>query len=481
MSLATHKLERYMLPVVLALALLAGVSLAVVARGLTRFVRRGQMRERIMILRVPFLGAAIVLLAIPWLRLAPWYGTYFNPLAGGGPRAAELFTVGTGLGLDQAAAYLNAKPGAEELNAPSYYHYVFQYYFDGQTQRFTAESWAGLPVTADYVVITRGQAQRDIYAPTLDFFLPREAEYAVRLNNFDYTWVYPVPRRVLSAPPPIQHPSDANFEGRVRLLGHDAIRTEEGLLVALYWRPVTSNHRELRVILRLVDGSGRVIVEQDDPPWSGSAAVLSWPDGLAVYDEHRLPLPAGLPDGEYRLVVVLEQRYDDGPARPLPLVEDGSTELDLGPVDVALLSEPPQRIADGVLGDVARLVGYDLQLPIEVAAGATLPLTLTWESKGVSEVDYTVFVHLTDAEGRPVAQSDSQPLRGAYPTSFWRVGERLQDPYLLEIPSDVPPGAYDLRVGMYVLETGERLPLLGMEGQVLGGSITLGRVTATPP
>ena len=61
------------------------------------------------------------------------------------------------------------------------------------------------------------------------------------------------------------------------------------------------------------------------------------------------------------------------------------------------------------------------------------------------------------------------------------MGERVQDPSLLEIPSGVSPGDYDLRVGMYILETGERLPLLGMEGQVLGDSITLGRVTVTLP
>jgi hypothetical protein len=150
-------------------------------------------------------------------------------------------------------------------------------------------------------------------------------------------------------------------------------------------------------------------------------------------------------------------------------------------VEIAALPEPPQRIADGNLGDMARLVGHDLLFPLGVTAGATLPLTLTWESQGATEVDYTVFVHLTAADGRPVAQLDSQPLQGAYPTSFWRPGERIQDPSLLEIPPEVPAGDYDLRVGIYLLETGERLPRFGTGGQVLGDSITLGRVTVTPP
>lgn len=473
MSLGGQKQGRYLLPMFPALVVLAATALVLCTNWLA------QARWRRVVLVV--LSILVFLLSLPWLRLAPHYSTYYNPLLGGAVNANRLIPVGGGEGLDVAAAYLNEKPGAENLLVSSFYFQVLDYYFRGRAQRPNVSSWAGLPETADYVVITNAQKKRNIYPATLNFFLRRQPEYTMRINGLEYGWIYPVPRRVLSAPPPIQYPSDANFEGRVRLLGHDAIRTTNELLVALYWRPVTSNHRDLRVNLRVVDRLGRVIVEQDDPPWAGNTAVLSWPDGLSVYDEHRLPLPAGLPDGDYRLELRLEQRYEDGAARALPLVEDGSTELDLGLVDVAPLPEPPQRIRGGNLGEVARLVGHDLLLPVEVTAGTTLPLTLTWESRRISEVDYTVFVHLTDAEGRPVAQSDSQPQQGAYPTSFWRMGERLQDPYLLEIPADVRPGEYDLRVGMYFLETGERLPLLGRDGRVLGDSISLGRVRLAMP
>jgi hypothetical protein len=473
MTLGGQKLGRYLLPMFPALVVLAAVALVA---GTSRLARARTRRAVLVVLSI-----LIIVLALPWLRLAPYYSTYYNPLLGGAAGANRLITVGGGEGLDVAAAYLNEKPAAQDLLVASFYFPVLDYYFQGSAQRPNVRSWAGLPVTADYVVITNAQRQRNIYTATLNFFGTRLPEETVRINGFEYAWIYSVPRRVLSAPPPIQYPSDANFEGRVRLLGHDAIRTEDGLLVALYWRPVTSNHRELRVILRVVDESGRVVVEQDDPPWAGNTTVLEGPDGLAVYDEHRLLLPGGLPPGDYRLGVSLEQRYDDGAARPLPLVADGSTELDLGPVDVADLPEPPQRVEVGNLGDVARLVGHDLMLPLEVTAGATLPLTLTWESLGVADADYTIFVHLAAGDGQPAAQLDSQPLQGAYPTSFWRAGERVRDPSLLEIPSGVPPGYYDLRVGMYILETGERLPLLGTEGQVLGDSITLGRVTVAQP
>jgi hypothetical protein len=143
--------------------------------------------------------------------------------------------------------------------------------------------------------------------------------------------------------------------------------------------------------------------------------------------------------------------------------------------------EPSQTVQEGNLGDVARLVGYDLPLPLQVKAGTTLPLVLTWECVGTFEADYTVFVHLVGDDRRPVAQADSQPLGGAYATTRWHVGERLADPYQLEIPPDLPAGEYELLVGMYLLSSGERLPVLSADGQVAGDSISLGRVEVEEP
>jgi hypothetical protein len=143
--------------------------------------------------------------------------------------------------------------------------------------------------------------------------------------------------------------------------------------------------------------------------------------------------------------------------------------------------EPAQLVAEGNLGNLARLVGYDPPPPLQAPLGTSLPLTLTWECLGIFDADYTVFIHLVGPDKRPLAQADSQPLSGAYPTTRWDVGERLADPYRLSIPVDLPPGDYDLLVGMYLLSTGQRLSLLRADGQVLGDSISLRKVTITKP
>jgi hypothetical protein len=70
--------------------------------------------------------------------------------------------------------------------------------------------------------------------------------------------------------------------------------------------------------------------------------------------------------------------------------------------------------------------------------------------------DYTVFVHLDGPLGL-VANDDSQPGRGVYPTSFWRRGDLVRHEFQLRIPPDAPPGAYVVRAGWYDLATGQRL------------------------
>lgn len=55
---------------------------------------------------------------------------------------------------------------------------------------------------------------------------------------------------------------------------------------------------------------------------------------------------------------------------------------------------------------------------------------------------------------------DSQPLEGDYPTSFWDIGEVIEDEHILTVNEDAPSGLCRLEVGMYELATGQRLPVL---------------------
>jgi len=95
------------------------------------------------------------------------------------------------------------------------------------------------------------------------------------------------------------------------------------------------------------------------------------------------------------------------------------------------------------------------------------------------EENYTAFVHLVDAEGNIVAQHDKQPLEGDWPTSAWQPGETVPDTYTLDIPEQTAAGTYQLRVGLYLLRDGRRLPVTGPRGRIVSDGIILDEITVT--
>jgi hypothetical protein len=66
-------------------------------------------------------------------------------------------------------------------------------------------------------------------------------------------------------------------------------------------------------------------------------------------------------------------------------------------------------------------------------------------------------VHLVNARGDKVAQSDHEPLAGTYPTNRWGAGEVVRDRFSLIIPADWQPETAWLWVGWYDPDSGERL------------------------
>ncbi len=121
-----------------------------------------------------------------------------------------------------------------------------------------------------------------------------------------------------------------------------------------------------------------------------------------------------------------------------------------------------------------RLLGYSIRSGFR--PGDNIHLTLFWQCLEKMDQDYTVFTHLVDDEGNIWGQKDNPPVDGFYPTIGWEAGEIVRDQYDIPISPDAPPGEYQLEVGMYLVETGERLPVFDGKGQILGDKISLGTV-----
>jgi hypothetical protein len=134
---------------------------------------------------------------------------------------------------------------------------------------------------------------------------------------------------------------------------------------------------------------------------------------------------------------------------------------------------------DVQLGDHVRLLGYTSSSD-SVSAGDALTVTLFWQSDGRVTEDDHVFVHLQDADGQMVAQSDGVPVQGTRPTWDWRDREVFQDEHTLVTDARLPDGAYTLSVGMYDYSTGVRLLAVGPTGERLSdGRIVLQDIQVT--
>ncbi len=178
---------------------------------------------------------------------------------------------------------------------------------------------------------------------------------------------------------------------------------------------------------RVVGRNGRIL--------SQAAAELSWGQGAVWETQFDLPIVA-----------------DAEPVRAIVQAGAAGEWRDVGVVKVAPLRpyqpRPPYPVSDANFAGKLALTGYELR--------PDGTITLYWQALADMTEDYTTFIHLLDGAGNLLAQADSQPQNGAYPTSIWDVGEIVGDVKQIEMSN---PAAARWRVGVYLLQTGERLPL----------------------
>ncbi len=176
----------------------------------------------------------------------------------------------------------------------------------------------------------------------------------------------------------------------------------------------------------------------------------------------------------YLIVHSLEQGFDrysweaDGRwqlARSLtlrPVYESGGDfAYEINSYGPALVTAPEtitdplwrERLPHPVEADFAGLISL---LAYEVLEGedGSLSLILYWRCLERMENDYTVFVHLLDAEGKIVAQGDSPPVQGHYPTTVWAVGEMVRDEHPLVGPPEAVARGVRFAVGWYSAQKG---------------------------
>ncbi len=125
------------------------------------------------------------------------------------------------------------------------------------------------------------------------------------------------------------------------------------------------------------------------------------------------------------------------------------------------------------------LRGYEVG-ETAVAPGSPIDIKLYWEVLNTPPGNFLLFVHVQDEVGM-VAQRDTHPGLGNFPSSLWRPGDRFVESLRLYLPETAyAPETATLRVGLYAPVEGYRLGITAVDGTGLGDALTLAEIAIAP-
>ena len=449
-TFAAKKFDRYLLPVIPALAVLAAIALA----------ENGERRSR------GLQALLLVLVIAQGLMLAtslPYLLSAYNPLAGGPLTAQYVLPLGWGEGVSAAGRWLAESPDAAEKKAVSGLAPSLAPFFPGTTL-FSETSASG---EADYLILTANSRQVDPQS------VARAAEelqkvHTIHFGLLDQAWIYhnPDAQPLVIEPQPLVDP--VSFGGQIQLLAADSQigPDNEVLLFTAQWRKELETPL-LRLDIRLRDEAGLL--------WSELEAELLnevyfppqfWRREEVPQVSYRLPLPAAMPPGKYFLDLSLIDANTDGRLVASTNGQAGGVVYEVGTVQLEQARQAPEQAAlpmtavrgeSWLDGDV-RLLGVSDFVPL-VQTGGMVEVDLFWQSQERLPPGLQIALQLDGAYAAlfPLSSFDS----GAWPP-----GTILRQKYAYPVPAELDSEEYELSVS-----------LLDSEGELLPGEpVVLGEV-----
>lgn len=277
----------------------------------------------------------------------------------------------------------------------------------------------------------------------------------------------------VTAPWLVQQPVNANFDGKLRLVGFEVGQTTasqqknnyqpgDTVDLLLEWEVLAPMDRNWSVFVHLNDPViGVPIAQRDMFLDQGLQPTSLLEPGETIFNHYQLVIPeTAVAPAELVLSVGLYDFYTAEQER-LPLT-NGEDSVALA----RLALEPaPGDVPNPTLVNFENeleLVGFELN-PRQVAAGETVDLTLYWRAKRPLTTDYTLFAQVVDKDTTLWANVNL-----GQPTSLWEPGELQAIPVTIPINPDAPANVYPIHLGLYnVTEAGEfdRLQIIAEDGR----------------
>lgn len=215
--------------------------------------------------------------------------------------------------------------------------------------------------------------------------------------------------------------------------------------LTLWWRAPDGLGQRLKISARLVNAGSLTVAAVDAEPVANTYPTTAWRPGEVITDIYDIPLPAGLPPGDYTPTVIV---YDPATALELGRAEPAPVHLDGNPArpPCKALETSLGRVANALFGDV-ELVGLTPPDPnAEYHPGDALPVTLLWQAQRRPRGNLRLAFWLEGIKTYPVGE---EPLGGRYASGQWPDRQIVVRQWpILRVPEGIPPGAYRLKMRM---------------------------------
>lgn len=429
-SLVAKKHDRYALPALLTLTLLAGWGAMLLTAAAPQRVR-WVIFISLLLLQVAFLLGAI-----------PYPLTAYNWLAGGEPVAYHLLPSGWGEGASAAAQQLPVDRDAAHPPAVFTNSTVATAPFYGGAIYRRQPAYLTLLDVDDYLLVTAGEQQDPAFAEdNVEAALQAQAPAeTITLNGREQAWLYTgVSASDLGLPPLTTNVRGYTFDRGPRLVAGGAafLPWPQETLVALRWEvPAGTSAGEYRLQLEMVDEAGNVRKQQEQPLLNAEGQPPeAWPAGVPQTVYYTQSIPPDLPPGSYRFVVRIfnaqgaqlgvfdqENRFAGTTA---PVAEFTATPP---------TTQPALAIPERYPGEAA-LAGHGA-LPANVGSGTALDLDLWWRS----DQQGTYLLSLSLGEVATEIAPWSFSTRAWLPEQTYHIKPRWR------LPADLPTGRYPLQL-----------------------------------
>lgn len=225
--------------------------------------------------------------------------------------------------------------------------------------------------------------------------------------------------------------------------------------VTFYWRVMQPTEQDQTLALALINPAGDQISQStlNSYPGAGTLRTSTWQAGAIYADTYDIELARNV-SARYPFKVDVNWYEGEPDNRITPVNQDGkdiSVDLALGAVvqprlpisynglEHIMLDDPQQAVFDNQIR--ATYFGYNLYLEDN-----TFTVDVMWQAESTMDKEYHSFLHVYDAEGKPVAQYDFAP---ELPTQYWNYGEDFRVTYFVTPSDPFAPGEYSVQVGWY--------------------------------